>query len=206
MTNHMNYDKNTDCVSVLCSFSNGEELEMINGEGDLPLHVAIKNGLSSITAFFLSLNPTLLYRENATGRTPLEMSRDIYTASCVENAPNVSTTTNYHPGQYDHTSIVHRSAQDFMKQDTGPEESKKRTWEICEGTDHKTENEHSRKRRLVSLYEANEVARRVAGMRTARNGESVTNGGSVVGSSTRDIVSMLLAGDTYSVPDFTSYP
>jgi hypothetical protein len=29
----------TDFLRVLCQYSNGEELEMINGEGDLPLHV-----------------------------------------------------------------------------------------------------------------------------------------------------------------------
>ena len=31
--------KKADIVEVLTSYSSGEELEMINGEGDLPLHV-----------------------------------------------------------------------------------------------------------------------------------------------------------------------
>jgi hypothetical protein len=31
--------KKADIVEVLTSYSLGEELEMINGEGDLPLHV-----------------------------------------------------------------------------------------------------------------------------------------------------------------------
>lgn len=31
--------KKADVVEVLTSYSSGEELEMINGEGDLPLHV-----------------------------------------------------------------------------------------------------------------------------------------------------------------------
>jgi len=31
--------KKADIIEVLTSYSSGEELEMINGEGDLPLHV-----------------------------------------------------------------------------------------------------------------------------------------------------------------------
>jgi hypothetical protein len=31
--------KKSDIVEILTSYSSGEELEMINGEGDLPLHV-----------------------------------------------------------------------------------------------------------------------------------------------------------------------
>ncbi|KAF4634032.1 hypothetical protein G7Y89_g4076 [Cudoniella acicularis] len=83
--------KKPDVVKMLSKYSSGEDQEMINGEGDLPLHVAIKQEMSSITSFLLSLNSTLLYRENATGRTPLEMSRDLYLNSLVENPPNTTT-------------------------------------------------------------------------------------------------------------------
>jgi len=31
--------KKTDIIAILSKYSNGEDLEMINGEGDLPLHV-----------------------------------------------------------------------------------------------------------------------------------------------------------------------
>lgn len=59
----------------------------------------------------------------------------------------------------------------------GPQESKKRTWEICVERDGQL---GERKRRLVSLFEANEVARRVAGLkRGSGGGQMVVNGGLV---------------------------
>lgn len=61
------------------------------------------------------------------------------------------------------------------------EESKKRTWEVCQGKDEEMVKERAeRKRRLVSLFEANEVARRVAGLkRGSAGGQVVVNGGLV---------------------------
>jgi hypothetical protein len=127
---------------------------------------AIKQGLSTITSFLLSLNPSLLYCENSTGRTPLEMSRDMWIASCAENPPSISANKNvYYPGQYNYNSLIHKAASGFVeKKEDEPEESKKRTWEICAKA-HEEADDDMRKRRLVSLFEANEVAKRVAGRR-----------------------------------------
>ena len=176
----------TDVIEILCKHSNGEDLEMINGEGDLPLHVAVKRGLSSITSFLLSLNPSLLYRENATGRTPLEMARDLYLSSTVQDPPNVFSAYNANPDHIDYNSIL-RPAQ------PGPVESKKRTYEICQEVDQSllvaegSQGEPKRKRRLVSLFEANEVAKRLAG--NNRHGRQwVANGYAVDGGRT-DVVS-----------------
>lgn len=46
-----NSAKNPDVLEVLMKYSTGEELEMINGEGDLPLHVVC-------IQFSLSFRPT----------------------------------------------------------------------------------------------------------------------------------------------------
>jgi hypothetical protein len=62
------------------------------------------------------------------------------------------------------------------------EESKKRTWEVCQSKDEELVEGggEGRKRRLVSLFEANEVARRVAGLkRGSGGGQMVVNGGLV---------------------------
>lgn len=107
------------------------------------------------------------------------MSRDIYIASQVNNAPNISNHSygyHYHPGQHDYNSVVNRAPESFIVKE-GPEESKKRTWEICAERDGLL---GERKRRLVSLFEANEVARRVAGSkRNGAGGQMVFNGGLV---------------------------
>jgi hypothetical protein len=97
------------------------------------------------------------------------MSRDIYIASQVDRGPNISNTayrSQYHPGQHDYSAVVNRAPETFVVK-KGPEESKKRTWEICV---EREELLGERKRRLVSLFEANEVARRVAGSKRGGGG------------------------------------
>jgi len=158
---------------------------------------AIKQGMSTITSYLLTLNPTLLYRENATGRTPLEMSRDIYIASCASNPPSISTNNNtYYPGQNDYNSLVNRATSTFVeKEDDAPEESKKRTWEICAQADEGASGE-MRKRRLVSLFEANEVAKRVVGRNSRYGGrQRVVNGGVVDSVGVPDVVSEWMGGN-----------
>lgn len=158
---------------------------------------AIKQSLSSLTSYVLSRKPALLYRENSTGRTPLEMARDIYTASQVENAPNVSGgPQHYHPGSYDRNSLLNQPSSSFVKSKTGevvPEESKKRTLEVCIEADGMMVREgRERKRRIVSLFEANEVAKRVASLKTGSRwggNQIVVNGGLIDGEIKDDVIS-----------------
>ncbi len=160
----------------------------------LTLLQAVKQNLSTITSYLLSLNPSLLYRENATGRTPLEMSRDIYLSSRVSDPPNIATFGHqaYPLGQTHWNSVVNKPPQDFLPKKPEPEESKKRTWEICEGVDSDMEREgKEKKRRLVSLFEANEVAKRVANIKRGWGWgrHVVVNGGLLDGEGMPDIVS-----------------
>ncbi len=149
--------------------------------------------MSTHTEFLLSLNPELLHRENATGRTPLEMSRDIYIASCVENITPLTKgnrfNQHYYPGQVDYNSIVLQPLSNFVVKAEQPEESKKRTWEICCQVDEKLRSEGGeRKRRLVSLFEANEVAKRFTSMKSRYGGHQiVVNGGLVDGEGKPDV-------------------
>lgn len=184
--------KKTDFIEILSKYSSGEDLEMINGEGDLPLHVAVKQGLSSITSFLLSLNPSLLHRENVTGRTPLEMARDLYLTSTVQDPPDVFSNYNYNPNRDDYNSIVRQPPLSFIPSKPGPVESKKRTYEICMEVDKNLveegyEGEAKRKRRLVSLFEANEVAKRLAG--NNRHGRHWVAHGYIVNGGRTDVVS-----------------
>ncbi|KAG0652383.1 Ankyrin-3 [Hyphodiscus hymeniophilus] len=184
--------KETNIVEILAKYSTGDELEMINGEGDLPLHVAVKEARSSITAFLLSLNPSLLHRENATGRTPLEMARDLYLTSTVQDPPDVFSKINYNPDREDYDSILFQHPSSFLPASLAPEESNKRTYEICLEVDQELINdgydgEFKRKRRLVSLFEANEVAKRLAG--NNRHGRQWVANGYIVDGGRPDVVS-----------------
>lgn len=184
--------KRTNIIEILSKYSTGEDLEMINGEGDLPLHVAVKHGLSTITELLLKLNPSLLHRENATGRTPLEMARDLYLTSTVQGPPDVFSEYNYNPNHEDYNSIVRQPPSSFLPAKSGPHESQKRTYEICMQVDRELiedgyEGESKRKRRLVSLFEANEVAKRLAG--NNRQGRHWIANGYIVDGGRTDVVS-----------------
>lgn len=115
------------------------------------------------------------------------MSRDIYIASSVDNGAYLH---HYDPGQYDYNPIVNQPLSNFVAKKKEPEESKKRTWEICNEMDEKLKGEGAeRKRRLVSLFEANEVAKRVTGMKRYGGYQAVVNGGIVDNQGTPDVFS-----------------
>jgi len=119
------------------------------------------------------------------------MARDMHISSQVEEPFSLNGQSSYYnqyqPGRNEWNSIATRSPSEFAKKDT-PEETAKRTWEICKSVDATLQKEgKERKRRLVSLFEANEVARRVAGKKGERRGV-VVNGGLVDGDIKPDLV------------------
>jgi hypothetical protein len=128
------------------------------------------------------------------------MSRDIYIASLVKEPLSITDSNNgyrFHHTQHHYNSVVNRPASSFVVGEK-PEESRKRTWEICTEIDREMERDgKERNRRLVSLFEANEVARRVAG-KTPTNrtggGQIVVNGGLVEGEGKPDVVSEWMDG------------
>ena len=113
----------------------------------------------------------------------------MWSASCAEDPPSISGNT-YYRGQPTYDSLIHKPASDFVKKENdAPEESKKRTWEICAKADEEASDD-IRKRRLVSLFEANEVAKRVAGSKSRYGGrQTVINGELVDMEGSWDIVS-----------------
>lgn len=123
------------------------------------------------------------------------MSREIYIASSVENPPDVTSRVNHYPNQqHDYNSLANKPACDFVEGEKIPKDSKKRTWKICESVDKKNASEGvPSKRRLVSLFEANEVAKRVAGLRTGRGRQMVVNGGLIDEEIKTDVVSDWIA-------------
>lgn len=56
---HGREHKRDDIVSILTEYSTGEDLEMINGEGDLPLHIVSPLSLS---LGYLALNTMLMFK------------------------------------------------------------------------------------------------------------------------------------------------
>ncbi|GAP82928.2 putative ankyrin repeat protein [Rosellinia necatrix] len=144
---------NVELLNLLLEFSKGEELGILNGTGDTVLHTAVVRSLPAQTKLLLEWDPKLLYRENAVGRTPGEIANDIFTNAKVEGLGSVSVNDN----DRFHKRILAKKPELFVPGVQLPGSRKTATWEIVQ--QHLTEGEG--KRRLVSLNEANDVARRL---------------------------------------------
>ncbi|VUC34464.1 unnamed protein product [Clonostachys rosea] len=70
-----------ETLQLLLKYSNGQGLDMLNGAGDTCLHSAIMKHHVSISKALIDFQPSLLYRENAVGRTPAEAAYDNLTSS-----------------------------------------------------------------------------------------------------------------------------
>jgi hypothetical protein len=152
-------------VKMLLKYSKGEELGTINGSGDLPLHTLITANSRPMVRVLLEFNPKLLIIENAVGRTPLEIAQDQDLAEKFAGPPTVISM--YRWNNTDSEDIVNRNSETFVpgyKVDKRSEREK--MWALVKK--YMTEIS-STKRKLVSLNEANEVAKRLGEMSKKRS-------------------------------------
>lgn len=146
----------TTLILDLANPSNQKHLELLDGSGNTPVHSAVKKGFSHILELMLDRRPDLLYRENATGSTPLEMAVDAWVNGITREPPK-------HPFQQYHNvnpkwqTAVNREPRFFIE---GRDNRSKE--EIMLQVCQERANQSPRKRGLVSLLEANEVAKRLA--------------------------------------------
>lgn len=159
-------------LTLILEFSKGEDLGVVNSEGDTPLHVAIRYGSPACLRIMLDCRPDLLWRENATGRTPYEVAEDGYLMKEVFSDPPSldppSAQPHYHSscrvsrfnrrGRYTN-SILQREPKTFVEEPKDEKSDAVKAWEVCREFADKS---GGRKRKLVSLVEANEVAKRLA--------------------------------------------
>ncbi|WQF84947.1 Putative ankyrin repeat-containing domain superfamily [Colletotrichum destructivum] len=179
------YDNNEDILDVLnllLKFSQGVELEMLNSAGDTPLHTAVMSNDVLLTEALIRHKPKLLYRENAVGRTPAEVARENVTSEKF-TAPNpilLKTGNNRNNNKNNPSAIVSRSVESFIKNDDDDDNgnlkcsvrlsNKQKVWEGMRGI----LEQHPDKRRLVSLNEANDVAKRLGEKYNASRYFSIT--------------------------------
>ena len=144
-------EKHEATLKMLLSYSNGEELGMVDGTGETPLHTLVTLDKPNLMRILLDHDPMLLYRENATGRTPAEVAYDSYMAPKLQAEKQVARSWRSYP-----QSVVVKRPDEFVKSDGKSEESS--PWAVCKEYMERFPG----KRKLVSLNEANEVARRLA--------------------------------------------
>lgn len=160
-----------ETLRLLLEFSTGEDLSLVNSEGDTPLHAVVRYGAPRILRSMLDAKPELLFRENASGRTPYEMARDAWLARSVFNAPpkiQADPPRYRYYGAPPTSKIVCRSTESFVRGHRDAREES--VWDVCREFG---ERSRSVKRKLVSLMEANEVAKRLAAKRVRFEVESV---------------------------------
>jgi hypothetical protein len=138
-------------LKMLLSYSKGEELGMVDGTGETPLHTLVTLHKPNLMRILLDCDPMLLYRENATGRTPAEVAYDSYMAPKLQAEKQVVKTWRSSP-----PTVVSKNPEQFVKSDGKSEVSL--PWDVCKEYMERFPG----KRKLVSLNEANEVARRLA--------------------------------------------
>lgn len=194
-----------DVLQLLLEFSasaEGNGLDMLNGAGDTCLHTAIMYNHVAITKALIDFKPSLLYRENAVGRTPAEVAYDTLTSSqlakpgspdndrsksidrfiqrdasefAADAAVKALTPSDIKTkledlglsGDYSAKEItaIHGStglAGNTPARRAEKDLSKQAIWDFC----HSAMRRNPGVRRLVSLNEANDVARRLGEQET----------------------------------------
>ncbi|ORY62245.1 uncharacterized protein BCR38DRAFT_235854 [Pseudomassariella vexata] len=145
--------KNVEILKMLLKYSGGHDLEAFNGSGMTCLHSAVLRQLPEHMKVMLEHNPKLLYRENSVGRTPAEIAYDRFIFRKVSRPAGVQLTYENH-----NMSVVNKSPELFLKPSLdSAKEIQELVWEVAQEYLLKFPG----KRRLVSLNEANDVARRL---------------------------------------------
>lgn len=164
-----------EALRMILEHSKGEELNTINGEGNAPIHVATRENNLFIARTLLDRDPTLLLRENATGRTPFEMAEDSAIAEVCNGPPTLpgDYRFDWHRAKKDglpydwKSNVVDRDAESFVEGASVERQSTAETlWHLLKDTRQQLEEQGLAKRRLVTLNEANEVAKRLAAKKT----------------------------------------
>lgn len=150
-------------LHLLLEHSKGKELDTLDAGGDTPLHTLIRAQADpAIIREILNFNPQLLHRENAVGLTPAEVAHDAHVRACVSH----HSTSGYGFIRREDRSVARvlldRKPEDFawMARHGTPPKPTTRVQQIYDLVTGFAAA-HPGKRRLVSLHEANDVAKRI---------------------------------------------
>jgi len=167
-------------LQIILDFGKGEDLDIISGEGDTPVHAAVRYGVHIVLHTMLACRPNLLFRENATGRTPYELAEDAYLSKEVfSNPPSLYPQNGSHyysdrrrqfrcRRRIETSGVLLKRPEEFLEGPRDDTPDVEKVWNVCREFAAKAEGT---KRKLVSLVEASEVARRLAAMQVGDNDE-----------------------------------
>lgn len=150
-------------LTILLEFGGAEAVRMMDGSGQFPLHLAVKSRHTEVFRLLLEHDPALLGRENAMGQTAAELAWSMLVQEVVRDGnPDIR-------GSSSRTRLENKAAEDFAEgseSDTEADDEEEGTsaiekiWKIIKETAEREPK--ARVRKLVSVNEAREVARRLA--------------------------------------------
>ncbi|KAF7122286.1 hypothetical protein CNMCM5793_000243 [Aspergillus hiratsukae] len=138
-----------------------KHLELLDGAGNTLVHDAVRCQLLQTLEILLERRPDLLHRENASGSTPAELAEAAWVTEVTSNPPGSQHRNRYNYSNQYAESIVDRRPESFVEKDDEAPTMKRKIYDFCRGKADTLKGPDA-KRRLVTLFEANEVARRLA--------------------------------------------
>lgn len=163
-------------IDAMLEISGGRDLTVMDGSGDYPLHDETRGNNDLKAEYLANKRPDLLFRENATGMTPIDVAETQYFQKRVQNAPHVSSSAR-------DDSILNKPARDFKQEEDQMDVAESKDDDGNEDDDLPTSDpmysslvhiarKNPQPRQLVSVLDANEVARRLATQQRRKNAEN----------------------------------
>lgn len=163
-----------DVLKAMLEISQTKDLTVMNGAGDYPLHVEVRKNRLEIAEFLAKERPDLLSLENATGMTPIEVAETHYFQTRMDDAPSVGDRSKS-------VGLVDKPAKDFVEKQDSASESEASPIDDDDdlpvscplyATLVRIARQKPHARKLVSILDANEVARRLASQQHRKNAQN----------------------------------
>ncbi|KAL2759135.1 hypothetical protein ACRALDRAFT_2058287 [Sodiomyces alcalophilus JCM 7366] len=169
-TDYVNKWEVFEVLDLLLGYSGGAELGMLNGAGQTLLHSAAMAGNSDMVEGILKYDAKLLFRENAAGRTPAEVARGQVTQAKFRQPQEVTLRHSGYDTEHGPSRLAAFPPRDFLTAKaqgrlpgmTGAKKQGAQQWQRVWDAMADYVAQRPGKRRLVSLGEANDVAKRLS--------------------------------------------
>lgn len=158
-----------ESLEIILSYSQGKDLEKMDGAGDYPLHNVVRRGYRMVVEFLVEYRPGLLHWENSTGMTPLDVALAKYHRQLFDHPPKLASTNTWTAAEAPVKEFVRKTASEGISEadDVSDRSTEWQVYRLIESLMAK----YPAKRKLVGLHDANEVAKRLAAQQHNKNAE-----------------------------------
>ena len=166
-------------LEIILRYSEGKDLEVLDGAGDYILHKLVRDSNEKLVKFIVDYKPEMLHYENATGMTALDVAETHYLRDVFSHPPSIVRTEEYSIKDQSSSTFLPKEATDnevneidaLLATDADDLADRNSAWRIHRLL-QKLGDKHTGKRKLVSLLDANEIAARLAKKQAKANEET----------------------------------